>query len=161
MLADYHPGMRHLSWSDKFHSAYAALLAGGRKIHVLKPATFMNRSGVAVSAAASFFKLDPRSLLMVHDDLELPFGTIGYRLGGGLGGHNGLRSIAERIGTRDFARLRIGIGRPRGGSISGYVLSQFSSDEKAVLDRILDAASDLLDEAISGTCPNDTKRQIV
>ncbi len=161
MLAGNHPGIRSLVWREKFHGDYATLLADGRKIHVLKPATFMNRSGISVAAATTFFKLDPSGVLVVHDELELPFGTIGFRFGGGLGGHNGLRSIAERVGTRDFARLRIGIGRPRGGTVSGYVLSQFNTDEKALLERILDGASELLDEALSGACRSETKRQVV
>ena len=161
MFADHHPELRALAWQKKFHGAYASLLTAGRKVHILKPDTFMNKSGVAVAAAATFFKLEPQSLLVVHDELELPFGTIGFRVGGGLGGHNGLRSIAERVGTRDFARLRIGIGRPRGGSVSRYVLSQFNSDEKAVLVRILDAAAGLLDEIVAGRCREETKREVV
>ncbi|MFW5995401.1 MAG: aminoacyl-tRNA hydrolase, partial [Spirochaetia bacterium] len=143
MLAGLHRSTRNASWQEKFHGQYAEVLDGGRKIHLLKPQTFMNKSGISVAAAASFFKVDVRGDLVVHDELELPFGTVGYRLGGGLGGHNGLRSVAERLGSKDFARLRIGIGRPRGGSVSSYVLSQFNSDEKAVLERVLHAAADM------------------
>lgn len=160
MLAELHPATRSAARQEKFHGEYAGILEGGRKIHLLKPQTFMNKSGISVAAAASFFKVDVSGILVVHDELELPFGTVGYRLGGGLGGHNGLRSIAERLGSKDFARLRIGIGRPRGGSVSSYVLAQFNSDEKAVLERILTAAADMLDGVLSGSYKTEVKRKV-
>ena len=93
------------SWQDKFHGQYA--VEGGMKL--LKPQTYMNLSGTCVGEAASFFRLRPQEILVVHDDLELPFGEIRLQLGGGLQGHNGLRSIKERLGSDQFARLRIGI----------------------------------------------------
>lgn len=175
MLADHHPAARDASWQEKFHAHYASVLEGGRKIHLLKPQTYMNKSGVSLAAAASFFKIDVSCTLIVHDELELPFGTIGYRVGGGLGGHNGLRSIAERLGSRDFARLRIGIGRPDarrersqgqavpggGGPVAGYVLSQFNSDEKAVLDRVLDGASAMLEGIVAGSYKTEARRTVV
>ncbi len=161
MLTERQPDLHSASWQEKFHSEYTSLPAGGRKIHLLRPQTFMNKSGVATAAAASFFKIDPADILVVHDELELPFGTIGVRSGGGLGGHNGLRSIAERLGTKEFARLRIGIGRPKGGSVSSYVLSQFNSDEKAVLPTILDEAVRMFDTLLEGGYRTEVKRTAV
>ena len=161
MLAEHHPEVRSASWQEKFHGEYTSLRLGSRKVHLLRPMTYMNKSGIAAAAAASFFKVEPANVLIVHDELELPFGTVGVRAGGGLGGHNGLRSIAERLGTKDFARLRIGIGRPKGGAVSGYVLSQFNSDEKAVLPTVLDAAESMLDGVFEGKYKTEVKRTAV
>ena len=161
MLAERHPEVRGAAWQEKFHGEYASLLLGTRKIHLLRPMTYMNKSGIAAAAAASFFKIDPADVLIVHDELELPFGTIGVRAGGGLGGHNGLRSIAERLGTKEFARLRIGIGRPKGGSVSGYVLSQFNSDETAVLPTILNESARMFDTLLEGRYKTEVKRTAV
>lgn len=101
----------------------------------------MNRCGLALSGACSFFKVDPKLhpelILVVHDDLELPFGTAILRQGGGIGGHNGLRSLKQELGTADFYRLRLGIGRPAHGNISSYVLSRFSPEEEAELPLLL------------------------
>ncbi len=130
MLADHL--FPSASYSVKFHSAYAK--EGG--LVILKPLTQMNLSGTAVSEAATFFKIPSEEILVVHDDLEIPLGKAVWRLGGGLQGHNGLRSIKERIGTAAFWRLRIGIGRPVHGDVANYVLSPFSEEEKAVLEAL-------------------------
>ena len=163
-----------LSWEKKYKGLYAALDRKAleenedsvfpdetpSRIHFIKPQTFMNLSGQSVSAAASFFKIDPASLIVVHDELELPLGTISLKLGGGLGGHNGLRSMKASFGSADFWRLRIGIGRPdsrlpgeggppgSGEGIVDWVLSDFSLNEKEEMDRVLDAASELLIKAL-------------
>ena len=121
------------SWQDKFHGQYA--VEGGMKL--LKPQTYMNLSGTCVGEAASFFRLRPQEILVVHDDLELPFGEIRLQLGGGLQGHNGLRSIKERLGSDQFARLRIGIGRPVHEGVAQYVLSPFTEDEWIGWDLLL------------------------
>ncbi len=106
----------------------------------------MNLSGKSVAAAARFYKLEAREILVIHDDLELPFGTSQGRPGGGLGGHNGLRSIRDSLGTADFYRLRMGIGRPERGTVSSWVLGHFAPDEEARLPVILtEAARTFLD----------------
>lgn len=115
----------HASWKMKFHSAYHE--EDGKKI--LKPMTMMNLSGTAVSEAASFYKLKPEEILIIHDDLELPLGVAKLQKGGGLQGHNGLRNIKERLGSDSFYRLRIGIGRPVHGNVRLYVTSPFKKDE--------------------------------
>ncbi|MFP4643752.1 MAG: aminoacyl-tRNA hydrolase [Spirochaetales bacterium] len=161
MLAQHHPELRSASWQEKFHGEYASLLYGTRKVHLLRPMTYMNKSGIAAAAAASFFKIDPTDILVVHDELGLAFGSLGVRAGGGLGGHNGLRSVAERLGTNNFARLRIGIGRPKGAGVSGYVLSQFNRDEKAVLPTVLDAAGSMFEGILEGSYKTEVKRTAV
>jgi PTH1 family peptidyl-tRNA hydrolase len=134
--------------------------APAAKIHFLMPATYMNRSGVSVMEAASFFKVKPDSVIVIHDELELPLGTISLKFGGGLGGHNGLRSMKDSFGTADFWRLRIGIGRPddrlpgqggpqgSGRGIFDWVLSDFTSEEHAVLEPALEAGAALLLKAL-------------
>lgn len=114
------------SWQKKFQSFYAQ----EGQIKLLKPQTYMNLSGFAVGEAASFFHFKPEEILVVHDDLELPFGEIRIQKGGGLQGHNGLRSIKQALGSDQFCRLRIGIGRPKYGGVAQYVLTPFSKDEE-------------------------------
>jgi PTH1 family peptidyl-tRNA hydrolase len=108
------------------------------------PETYMNRSGDSVYAAASFFKIPPERILVVHDELELPLGTAGLKFSGGLGGHNGLRSVKGTLGTADFWRFRIGIGRPNHDDISGWVLSDFTPQERPPLDQVLAASAEAL-----------------
>lgn len=145
MVADRLSALTGVSWQSKFNGRYAKAVLGGDQRICLRPETFMNLSGQSVRAALQFFKASPESLLVVHDDLELQFGELAYKWGGGLGGHNGLRSIADQLGTRDFYRLRLGIGRPVHGTPSDHVLGRFSKDESAVLPLILDRAADLLE----------------
>jgi PTH1 family peptidyl-tRNA hydrolase len=118
------------------------------RFHFIMPGTYMNLSGDAVYEAASFFKIPPGRILVVHDELELPLGTAAIKFSGGLGGHNGLRSMKARFGTADFWRLRVGIGRPNHDDISGWVLSDFFVGEISVLDQVLAACSDSLIEAL-------------
>jgi PTH1 family peptidyl-tRNA hydrolase len=102
------------------------------RVALLKPETYMNESGRSVQAAAAFFKLSPDAILVVHDEGDLPLGRLQVRLGGGLAGHNGLRSIAQQLGTPAFLRLRVGVGRPGRGdrrSLSDYVLSDFEPED--------------------------------
>src|SRR5436853_4564175 len=107
-LADRHGG----TWRGKFSGQLAELRIDGHRVALLKPETYMNESGRSVQAAVQFFKVEPDALLVVHDDSDLEPGRLQARLGGGLGGHNGLRSIAQQLGTQDFLRLRVGVGRP-------------------------------------------------
>ncbi|MBO6099930.1 MAG: peptidyl-tRNA hydrolase, partial [Spirochaetaceae bacterium] len=106
--------------------------------------TYMNLSGESIGALASFFKIKPEEVLVIHDELELSPGTVSLKWSGGLGGHNGLRSTKAVLGTADFWRIRIGIGRPDHSDIAGYVLSPFSSDERIILDQIFPQLSSLL-----------------
>jgi PTH1 family peptidyl-tRNA hydrolase len=120
------------SWKSKFSGQLAEVRLEAEKLALLKPETFMNDSGRSVGAAARFFKVDPDALLVVHDDVDLEPGRLQARAGGGLAGHNGLRSLAQTLGSQDFLRLRIGVGRPGRGdrrSVADYVLAPFDPDE--------------------------------
>ena len=130
----------NLSWSTKFH----AQLARETVVSLLKPQTYMNESGKSVRAALDFYHLEPKDILVVHDDLELPYGTLRLQAGGGLQGHNGLKSIKQHVGSDAFLRLRIGIGRPNHGSVASYVLERFTSEEEISLPLVLDLASTML-----------------
>ncbi len=107
---------------------------------LLLPQTFMNRSGVSVNAAYQSLGLGPEDLIVVYDDLDLPFGRLRIRDGGGHGGHNGLKDIVAVLGSRDFVRLRVGIGRPEHDNITAHVLSGFSGTEQKQLPRLLEGA---------------------
>jgi PTH1 family peptidyl-tRNA hydrolase len=129
-LAKRHGG----SWRSKFNGQLAEIRLDGHKVALLKPETYMNESGRSVSAATRFFKVDPDAVLVVHDEGDLDRGRLQLRLGGGLGGHNGLRSIASHLKTHDFLRLRVGVGRPGRGDrrpLADYVLSDFEPDDDA------------------------------
>ena len=111
-LARRHGG----AFKGKFSGRLADVRLGDARLALLKPETYMNESGTSIQAAAAFYKVAPEDVVVVHDDVDLEVGRLQARLGGGLAGHNGLRSIASRVGSQDFLRLRIGVGRPgRGG----------------------------------------------
>lgn len=120
----------------------------GGKMFVLLPQTYMNRSGESAGACARYHGIAASEVLVAHDEVELPFGTVELRRGGGLAGHNGLRSVSSHLSSKDFARLRIGIGRPRHGNVSPHVLGNFSPDEVARLDELERAVSDILDRLL-------------
>src|SRR5919197_3235094 len=126
-LARRHGG----SWRGKFSGQLAEVRIDGHKVALLKPETYMNESGRSVQAAARFFKVEPDAILIVHDEGDFDLGRLQARRGGGLAGHNGLRSIAQQLGTPDFLRLRIGVGRPGRGDprpVADYVLSAFEPE---------------------------------
>ncbi|GHV95031.1 peptidyl-tRNA hydrolase [Spirochaetia bacterium] len=186
MLAEALPFYDSLSWQKKFKGRYTALNSARilsaanpeqgvaaqaetnppdlpEKIHCIMPETYMNLSGESVLAAASFFKIKAGEILVIHDELEIPLGTISLKLSGGLGGHNGLRSMKSCFGSADFWRLRIGIGRPdnrlpgqggpagSGRGIADWVLSDFSGAEAELLAPALDAGAGLLLRALVGS----------
>ena len=132
------------SFRSKFAGQFAEVRLDGLRVALLKPETYMNESGRSIAAAARFFKVPPESVLVVHDEVDLDEGRLQARLGGGLAGHNGLRSIAQALGTPDFLRLRIGVGRPGRGDrrpVADYVLSPFEpeTDVDALVARSADA----------------------
>jgi len=150
-----------LSWRRKFKGWFAQERVGEISYTFLKPETFMNKSGESVRPLLDFYRFLPGELLAVHDDLELPYGRVGFKSGGGLGGHNGLRSIKRALGTSDFGRFRLGIGRPARGSVSSHVLGAFSEAERAVLPRYLELAASLLEERLEGCDPNPGAESVV
>lgn len=119
-----------LNWQSKFKAEFAQTTVGNSKIYLLKPQTYMNLSGESVVPCMQFFKIPVDNILVCHDELDLPFGTIMFKQGGGLAGHNGLKSIAGLLGTTEFKRLRIGIGRPQHGDVSNWVLSGYAGEDK-------------------------------
>jgi PTH1 family peptidyl-tRNA hydrolase len=116
----------------------------GARLLLLKPQTFMNLSGRSVAAALNFHKIPIQDLIVIHDDLDIPFGQIRLKDGGGHAGHNGIRSLMQELGSGNFIRLRIGINRPLHDDAADYVLSNFSADELEKLSLILDGAVELL-----------------
>jgi len=157
-----HEGQRHnvgfvvtgelrRSWGlPEYRSKFTALLtkgeaAGGRPVALLEPQTYMNLSGDAVQPAAAFLNVEPADIVVVHDELDLPWGDVRIKVGGGHAGHNGLRSIIQRLGSPDFARVRIGIGKPPatfGGDTAAWVLSRFDPVERADLPAVVARAAD-------------------
>ncbi len=125
----------------------------GKRLILLKPQTFMNLSGKSVMQALQFYKLPISQLIIVHDELDLPFGTVRLKQGGGHGGHNGLRSIMEQLGKGEFTRLRIGIGRPAHGDTVNYVLGNIPPDQMEHLSRILDGGLDMLEMLLDEGLP--------
>jgi peptidyl-tRNA hydrolase, PTH1 family len=144
------------SFRSKFSGELAELRVDGARLALLKPQTYVNESGRAVAAAARFFKVPAEHLLVLHDEVDLELGRLQVRLGGGLAGHNGLRSVAQHLKTQEFLRLRTGVGRPKRGDprpVSDYVLSPFEAHEdvSGLVSRAADAvetiARDGLEEA--------------
>ena len=144
------------SWREKFSGRLAELRIDDHRVALLKPETYMNDSGNSVAAARRFFKLEPDAVLVVHDEVDLEHGRLQARLGGGLAGHNGLRSIAAHLKTPEFLRLRVGVGRPGRGDrrpVADYVLSDFDAadDAEALVARAADAVEALDAEGLERT----------
>jgi PTH1 family peptidyl-tRNA hydrolase len=152
MLAQALPFYQSLSWQKKYNGLYAS--HEGR--HFIMPETYMNLSGESVQTATAFFKIDVKEIIVIHDELELPLGVISLKFSGGLGGHNGLRSMKKSFNSADFWRIRIGIGRPdsrlpgegghegSGEGVYDWVLSDFTKNEQETLIPALDAGANLL-----------------
>ena len=182
MLAEAMPFFSALDWKKKFRALYASLdnigsffpgdppqfiqdaspAARPEKSHFIKPQTYMNLSGESAYAAAAFYKIKLDEIMVIHDEIELPFGTLSLKFSGGLGGHNGLRSMKACFGSADFWRLRIGIGRPdgrtpgKGGSIESsqtagiadWVLTDFTPNEADALAPVLNTGAGVLTQAL-------------
>jgi PTH1 family peptidyl-tRNA hydrolase len=148
-LARRHGG----SWRSKFSGSLAEVRLADLRLALLKPETYMNDSGRSVGAAVRFFKVEPEQVLVVHDDVDLEAGRLQARAGGGLAGHNGLRSLAQHLGSQDFLRLRIGVGRPGRGDprpVADWVLSPFAPDEdaEALISRGADAVETIAQDGL-------------
>lgn len=169
-----------LSWQSKFKGNYAAIepeqLASWcaqtgvlakkdgspviipeempSKIYFLKPETYMNLSGESIIELANFYKIKPEETLIVHDELELPLGTVSFKWSGGLGGHNGLRSTKQVFGTADFWRLRFGLTKPTDKDIASYVLGKFTEDQQIILSQIFPQVATLLAKVLFSKDPS-------
>ena len=136
------------SWQSRFSGDFALTALGSERLVLLKPGTFMNVSGRSVRPASAFYKLDLASILVIHDELDLPFGQIRLKQGGGDAGHNGLRSVTDELGSGDYVRLRFGIGHPPEdfrGSGADYVLQAFAPPELDELSARIGAAADAVE----------------
>lgn len=153
-----------LFWRKKFNSDFTEIPAnfatipanfatlpadGQSKILLLCPGQYMNNSGTGAAACAQFFSIPTEKIIVIHDDLETPFGSYVFQRGGGLAGHNGLRSISGALGSNDFYRLKMGIGRPDRGSVSSFVLGRFSPLEESQLPDCIESAVELLYRSFS------------
>ena len=151
-LARRHDG----SFRTKFSGRVAETRIADARVALLQPETYMNESGRSISSAARFFKVAPEDVLVVHDDVDLDVGRLQARAGGGLAGHNGLRSISQALGTPEFLRLRVGVGRPERGDprpVADYVLSPFEAEQDVdgLVSRSADAVESLLGEGLAAT----------
>ncbi|WP_037571738.1 aminoacyl-tRNA hydrolase [Spirochaeta cellobiosiphila] len=124
-------------WENKFSAQYQKIIHKGTPHWLIESKGYMNLSGEPIQKFLAFYKIEPQELLVVHDDLELSLGQCRYQIGGGLAGHKGLRSIKQMLGTNQFNRMRIGIGRPQHGSVSSYVLGKFTEEEQITLSQCL------------------------
>jgi len=131
------------TYEKKFNARLATAQRDDRRVLLCQPQTYMNSSGEAVGAVAAFYRVPLSAVLVVVDDADLPLGELRLRPGGSSGGHHGLESVEQHLGTREYARLRVGIGRQGGArEITGYVLGRFSSTEAALADKVLTVATD-------------------
>ena len=135
-------------WRERFRGLASRGVYAGTECHLLLPQTFMNLSGESVLRAVTQFGAKPADILVAHDDLDLPFGDVRVKVGGGHGGHNGLRDITRVIGA-DYLRVRIGIGRPTIGTVEHFVLSPFTKEEGAELSGVIDRAVEALEGIIA------------
>lgn len=136
---------------NKFHALAARSMLHGHELHLLKPQTFMNVSGRSVGALAQFYKIEPAQILVVHDELDLPPGSAKLKLGGGHGGHNGLKDIIAHLDTRDFWRLRIGVGHPGDrAEVVNYVLNAPRKEEQALIEDALQRAQEVAPLIVEG-----------
>lgn len=140
-----------LKSENKFHGEAGKGRIDGEEVWLLKPMTFMNRSGQGIAALAQFYKIAAENILIAHDELDLSPGTVRLKRGGGHGGHNGLRDAIAQLGSKEFQRLRLGIGHPGHASqVSGYVLSKAPATDQALLEGAIDKALDNLSLILSG-----------
>lgn len=140
-----------LKSENKFQALVGRAVLHGHELHLLKPQTFMNVSGRSVGALVQFYKIDPAQILVVHDELDLPPGSAKLKMGGGHGGHNGLKDIIAHLGSRDFWRLRIGVGHPGDrAEVVNFVLNAPRKEEQALIDGALQKAQEVAPLIIEG-----------
>lgn len=144
-------GKTELKADKKFSGMVGSVKLNGSELRLLFPTTYMNHSGRAVAALASYYKIPPQQILVAYDELDLPLGTTRLKYGGGHGGHNGIRDIIASLGTPDFLRLRIGIGHPGSpDKVLGHVLGDFSRSEAGVLEQEIDKSLAILPLLVEG-----------
>ncbi|MEC7274753.1 MAG: aminoacyl-tRNA hydrolase [Bdellovibrionota bacterium] len=146
LLFDRWPLANELHWKEKFKGLFGLTTIKGEQVILLKPQTYMNLSGESVRPAMEFFKVDVNDVLVVHDEIDLPFGTLHLKKGGGLAGNNGLKSMAQHLPNQNFLRLRMGVGKPKFGDVASHVLGKFNKDEEEpFLEDFLDLGAKALE----------------
>jgi peptidyl-tRNA hydrolase, PTH1 family len=149
MVLDKLEDWQGLNWKDKFKGKFSQVTIGGKRTYFLKPMTFMNLSGDSVRPLMDYFNVVVEDLLVVFDEIDLPFGTLTLKKGGGFAGHNGLKSIGENLKSDKFMRIRMGIGRPVHGQVADYVLSKFSSNEEMVLSEFINLGAKAVESFVT------------
>ncbi len=141
-----------LRQEKKFHGFYTKIIAHSRDVHLLIPTTYMNRSGMAVQALANYYNIEPESILVAHDELDIPCGAVKLKTGGGHGGHNGLRDIIKALdGNKEFHRLRLGIDHPGAKEkVTGHVLGKLGQSESTLLEDAFRETERVLDHLVKG-----------
>ena len=148
-LAKSFPGVS-LTANKRFQGEVGEFRSGGDRVALIKPTTYMNNSGQAVRAVLDWYKLDVGSVLVIYDDMDLPMGKLRMRLSGGAGGHNGMKSIISHLGTKEFPRLRVGIGSTEKGderdrAVVSHVLGRFAPEDRKIVDAVIPMAVDAID----------------
>jgi PTH1 family peptidyl-tRNA hydrolase len=133
---------------EKFGGDVSGCEVAGQRVVLLKPMEYMNVSGRAVQRTAAFYQIEPREIVVVHDEIDLDFGTLRVKVGGGHAGHNGIRSIAQDLGTQDFVRIRCGVGKPGHKNVAGHVLGDFGKAEQEEAKIIVQEAADAVEEIL-------------
>lgn len=154
MALDYYLSQHSLILDrQKFEGKYTKLVINGEDVILLEPQTFMNDSGRSVAQFAHFFKIEPQNILIIHDDMDMPLGKIRIRANGKSGGHNGIKSIIQDLGTTNFNRLKIGIKHPDNvtqASVISWVLSPFNAEQKKIMDIAFASSCDVITDFIIG-----------
>jgi len=145
VVDELHARARGVAWQEKYQGLFSRVDIAGHPALLLKPMTYMNLSGKSVSRAARYHRIGPESVIVIHDDLDLPFETVRLKQGGGAGGHKGLASCIADLGSREFLRIRVGIGRPAHGDATDYVLSTFSTEEEAAIREVIAGGADAVE----------------
>jgi PTH1 family peptidyl-tRNA hydrolase len=138
MAVDFFANRKMFSFQEKFNGYIAKLKIGDNDVYFLKPLTYMNLSGQSIIQVVNFYKIDKSEVVIIHDDLDLPVGEVKYKTKGGSGGHNGLKSIIQHLGTQDFKRVKIGVGKPVEMTVVDYVLGKFSKEDKSMIDNVIE-----------------------
>lgn len=128
--------LKNVTWQKKYNALYTPEIINNEKVIFIKPVTYMNLSGNSVIEFVNFYKVEPKDILVIHDDLDLPFGKIRIKVNSSAGGHNGIKSIINRLGTNNFARLKIGISHNTNGDTKDFVLGKFSKEQQEELEKL-------------------------
>jgi PTH1 family peptidyl-tRNA hydrolase len=144
-FAEHHLGAGRAMWAERFEAELAMAAVDTEQLVLLKPLTYMNRSGESVRKAMAFFQIPVESALVVHDELDLPLGSVKLKRGGGEAGHNGLKSLSAELGTQQYVRLRVGVGRPATGEVSEFLLSPLPAPAESALATSFDGARSAID----------------